>query len=519
MGMGCHAAARMLRMSPNTERPYREALAAAGLLEGPVDDLPELAVLRQAVETHSATKAAPAPAQQVSSIERYRGTIEPLALKGVGPQAIHDRLRQEHADFNGSLSAIKRLCRAIKKARGVRPEDVAIPIETAPGQEAQVDFGSVGKLYDPLEGRMRDAYVFVMVLSYSRHQFARICFDQKTETWLKLHAEAFEHFGGVPEVIVPDNLKSAVIRAAFSPSDPTALNRSYRELARHYGFKISPTPPRSPQKKGKVESGVKYVKNNFFASRPDERSADVLGRELSRWVMEVAGQRIHGTTRERPLSAFELIERVALRPLPARRPDFVIWHKAKLHRDCHVLFREAMYSAPWTLIGRHLWVRADRSSVQLYCDDDRVATHLPQKRGKRRTDERHLPEHRSDYRHRARSYWEQRADALGPEVGSYVREVFDSDDVLDQLRTVQAMVSHLADFPPERTKAACLRASFYGSYSYGALKAILRKGLDFEPLPTLAAVVLADTEPGAPRFARNVRELLENRTEKHHEPH
>lgn len=358
-----------------------------------------------------------------------------------------------------------------------------------------------------------------MVLSYSRHQFARICFDQKTETWLKLHAEAFEHFGGVPEVIVPDNLKSAVIRAAFSPSDPTALNRSYRELARHYGFKISPTPPRSPQKKGKVESGVKYVKNNFFASRPDERSADVLGRELSRWVMEVAGQRIHGTTRERPLSAFELIERVALRPLPARRPDFVIWHKAKLHRDCHVLFREAMYSAPWTLIGRHLWVRADRSSVQLYCDDDRVATHLPQKRGKRRTDERHLPEHRSDYRHRARSYWEQRADALGPEVGSYVREVFDSDDVLDQLRTVQAMVSHLADFPPERTKAACLRASFYGSYSYGALKAILRKGLDFEPLPTLAAVVLADTEPGAPRFARNVRELLENRTEKHHEPH
>jgi len=189
--------------------------------------------------------------------------------------------------------------------------------------------------------------------------------------------EAFEHFGGAPAVIVPDNLKSAVIRAAFSPSEPTTLNRSYRELARHYGFKIAPTPPRSPEKKGKVESGVKYVKNNFFASRPDERAADVLGRELARWVFDVAGLRIHGTTGERPLQVFEQVERAALKALPARRPELVVWHRSKLHRDCHVVFRGAMYSAPWTLVGKQLWVRADRGSVQLFCDDDRVATHEP----------------------------------------------------------------------------------------------------------------------------------------------
>ena len=122
-----------------------------------------------------------------------------------------------------------------------------------------------------------------------------------------------------------------------------------------------------------------------------------------------------------------------------------------------------------------------------------------------------------DYRHRARSYWEERADALGPEVGAYIREVFDSGDVLDQLRTVQAIVSHLVDFPPARAKAACLRASFYGSYKYGALKAILRKGLDFEPLPNVAPVA---TPPlAAPRFARNVRELLQYTKEDWHEPH
>ena len=130
---------------------------------------------------------------------------------------------------------------------------------------------------------------------------------------------------------------------------------------------------------------------------------------------------------------------------------------------------------------------------------------------------RHLPEHRADYRHRARAYWEERADALGPEVGAYIREVFDSDDVLDQLRTVQAIVSHLVDFPPARAKAACLRASFYGSYKYGALKAILRKGLDFEPLPNVVAIA---TPPlAAPRFARNVREMLQYTKEDWHEPH
>ena len=515
MGTGCRAAAALLGMSPNTEREYRRALLASGLWDGAVDDLPPLTELRRAVETHRPLPSA--PPQQCSSLEKYRTLIAPLVWRGVGPQAIYDRLRQEHAEFTGSVSAVKRLCRSIRRARGVRAEDVAIPLETEPGQEAQVDFGSIGSLYDPVEGRLRKAYVFVMVLSHSRHQFARICFDQKVETWLSLHMEAFEHFGGVPAIVVPDNLKSAVIRAAFSPSEPTTLNRSYRELARHYGFKIAPTPPRSPQKKGKVEASVKYVKNNFFAARSDERSADVLAGELARWVFDIAGMRIHGTTGERPLEVFEQVERLALTALPTRRPDLVVWHRAKLHRDCHVVFRGAMYSAPWTLVGKLLWVRADRSAVQIFCEDDRVATHVSTTPGKRRTDERHLPEHRADYRHRARSYWEQRADVLGPEVGAYIREVFDSDEVLDQLRTVQAMVSHLADFPPARAKAACLRASFYGSYKYGALKAILRKGLDFEPLPTVAAVPTASL--ASPRFARDVRELLHHFNKDCHEPH
>lgn len=152
--------------------------------------------------------------------------------------------------------------------------------------------------------------VFVLVLGHSRHQVCRVVFDQKIDTWLRLHVEAFEELGGVPKVLVPDNLKAAVIRAAFGVGGDAILNRSYRELARHYGFKIDPTPPRSPEKKGKVESGVKYVKHNFFGVRRDQQDVVTLRADLARWVREVAGMRIHGTTRQRPLEHYEQVERI-----------------------------------------------------------------------------------------------------------------------------------------------------------------------------------------------------------------
>ena len=171
---------------------------------------------------------------------------------GAKPVAIFDRLRLEQRDFTGSLSAIKRMCRRLEAEHGPRAEAVAIPVETAPGQVAQVDFGDVGKLYDQRSGVLRRAYVFVMVLGYSRHMYAQIVFDQSTETWIRLHAEAFEYFGGVPAVIVPDNLKAAVIRAAFAIDEKSGLNRSYRELACYYGFKVDPTPPYTPEHKDYV---------------------------------------------------------------------------------------------------------------------------------------------------------------------------------------------------------------------------------------------------------------------------
>ncbi|MEM9193260.1 MAG: IS21 family transposase [Myxococcota bacterium] len=503
MGTGKREVARLLKMSPRTELAYRQALDAAGLLEGSSEALPAVEVLLAALSKHKPEKVVP---QQVSSVERWADLIEKKVKDGAGPTAIYDYLRLTDEDFTGSLSAIKRACARLRRELGVRPEDVVIPVETPAGEVAQVDFGYVGKLYDPTEGRFRRAWVFVMVLGFSRHLFARIVFDQKATTWLSLHVEAFEELGGAPLVLVPDNLKAAVIRAAFGVDSRTALNRSYRELARHYGFKVDPTPPRAPEKKGKVESAVKYVRRNFFDTRKDERDIDVLNSELDRWRHEIAGMRKHGSTGQRPLEHFEREERDALLELPAKRFEQVLWKDAKVHRDSHIALAGAYYSVPWRFVGRQVMVRATPRLVAIYADDVRIATH-ERIRGGRRTIEDHLPEGRRDYRKRTRAYWEERADRMGHEVGAYVREVFDADDVLYQLRTVQAIVTHLETFPLERARAAVRRAHFFQSHSYGAIKRILRDALDLEPLPNVA--VPSSTWSERPRFARDIRELLQ----------
>ena len=502
MGVGKRAVARMLGMSPNTERPYREAFEAAGLLEGAADALPSLEELRQAVLTFAPPKT---PAQQVSTAEKWGAQIEDLFLKGKQAKAIFDHLKLTEGDFDVSSSAVRRYVRRLSRERGVRAEDVVVPVVTAAGEVAQVDFGYVGSLYDPAQETFRKAWVFLMVLGHSRHQFARVVFDQKVETWLELHAAAFEWFGGVPKTVVPDNLKAAVIRAAFSVDEQTALNRSYREFARHFGFKVDPAPPYSPEKKGKVESGVKYVKNNFFKGRQEE-SIEAVNAELARWVKEIAGQRRHGTTGRKPLCVFEEDERSALLSLPAKKYTPVVWKRAKVHADCHVVFGRRLYSAPWKFVGQEVWLRATRRTLTVYSiEGERLADHHREGDGPHSTNAHHLPELRGHYRHRSREHWEREAARVGPETAAFVRETFDADDVLSQLRTVIAVVSHLKKFPTKRAEAACRRARLYGSYSYQAIKNILEKALDMEALPVTLSEPNWDTPP---TYARDISTLV-----------
>jgi transposase len=234
-------------------------------------ELPELDALRDGVLAGLPPKT---PPRQISSIETLAARVYEMAERGAKPKAIFDKLVMDDAAFKGSLSAVKRLWKRWRKKHGVKAEDIAIPVDTLPGDVAQVDFGYVGRLVDPTTRKLRRAWVFTMVLGYSRHLFAKIVFDQKAETWVQLHIEAFAEFGGVPRTVVPDNLEAAVIRAAFGiDRDDADLNRTYCELARHDGFVVDPAPPRAPKKKEKVESSVRYVKSNFWKTSPSSTTS------------------------------------------------------------------------------------------------------------------------------------------------------------------------------------------------------------------------------------------------------
>lgn len=499
---GVRERARLLRMSTRTERMYREAIAGAGLLEGSASELPDVQALRAAVE---AAKPLPEPRAAPSSIEAWMPAIRAAAAGGAGPQAIWDRLRRTDETFTASVSAVKRAVRRLRQQQGVSAKDVVIPVETAAGEVAQVDFGYAGRLFDPESGTIRKAWVFVMVLGYSRHMFAKIVFDQKTTTWLSLHVEAFGWFGGVPKTVVPDNLKAAVVRAAFGAGDrhEVALSRSYRELARHYGCKVDPTPVRSPQKKGKVESAVKYVCGNFLAAGRFVSIADANG-DLPDWLRRTAGQRIHGTTGRRPLDAFAQ-ELPALVTLPATPFEPVIWKQATVHADSHVEFERRLYSVPWANIGRRVWIKVTPATVAIYHDDQRIATHERAGQGRLSTVAGHLPEQRLALAERSLAFWTERADAMAPEVGNYIRHVIASDDALSKLRDVQAIVGHLEQFPIARAVAACRRADHFANYSYQGIRRILAGALDLEPLP---ADRPRHGRLTAPRFARAVRDML-----------
>ena len=159
-GLPCRAISRLLRMGRNTVASYTDALRKAELLDGGRDDLPDLSLLREAIERERGLPKL--PRQQQSSIERWLPIIDAKYADNVPPTAIYDFLRLEHDDFAGSLSAVKRRCAALKRARGISPEDVTMPVETDPGDVAQVDFGYVGNLYDPASGKEKKAWVCVV---------------------------------------------------------------------------------------------------------------------------------------------------------------------------------------------------------------------------------------------------------------------------------------------------------------------------------------------------------------------
>jgi transposase len=465
-----------------TVAKYRAWAQAHGLLAGP---LPKPGALHALLEQ---TLPAPVPPQQTSTLARYAQEVADLRARGMEMAAIRVRLEERH-QHPVSYGAVWRLVRTLSP----KQPETFVRVEVPPGSEAQVDFGYAGRMVDPASGQERRAWVFVLVLSWSRHLYAEVVFDQRVETWLLCHQHAFAWFGGVPARIVPDNLKAAIVRASFT--EPVA-QRSYRECAEHAGFLIDPNPPRSPNLKGKVEQGgVHYVCRNFLAGRTPE-PVDELNAKLRRWAEQTAGTRVHGTTKQRPLERFATVERAALLPLPVIPYDLAVWKRASVSRDCYLSFEQAYYSAPFRLVGQQLWVRGGARTVELYADDHRlIATHTRARAsGERHTILAHLPPEKVPGLVLTRENCQLRAAAIGPKTAEVIADLL-AHRPEDRLRTAGRVLQLGVVTSAERLERTCARALHFGDHDFLTLKRILQEGLDQEPLP--AAVVPARSTDSA----------------------
>jgi transposase len=487
-GQSNRAIAKDLGIDRKTVSRYRDWAIEQGLLAG---QLPPLSDLHQLLRE---TLNSPPPPQNTSTVEPYRETVIKMRKQGVEIAAVHERLKER--GYTGSYASVYRFVSHLEPPT----PDVTVRVETRPGEEAQVDFGYAGKMIDPETGKLRRTWVFVMTLSWSRHQYVEFVFDQKSATWLRLHRNAFAFFQGVPERIVPDNLKTAIVRGCWG--DEPQAQQSYRECAEHYDFLIAPCRPRTPEHKGKVERGVRYAKRNFLGGR-EATTIVQANRDVRRWVNTTAGRRIHGTTKEKPLERFKT-ERTALKPLPNSPYDMAVWKQVKLHRDCHLIFDQVYYSAPFRLVGQQLWVRGGSREVQIYTSDYQVvATHTrAQRPGRRVTNLDHLPHHKVAGLLLTRESCRQQAAEIGPSTQEVVARLLDHRPE-DRLRTAGRLLRLADRFGQERVEAACSRALRFDDPAYMTVKHILEQGLDIEELPEATKPL-----PPAMTFVRTAEELV-----------
>jgi transposase len=482
------AVARDTGFNRRTVHRYRQWASAHGLL---TDPLPSL---EQIQGTLTATLPASPPPQNVSSVAPYRDLVLTLRAQGVEVAALYQRLTEQ--GYTGSYAAVYRFVRSLEP----RALDATVRVERLPGEEAQVDFGSVGRLQDPDTGQWRKAWAFVMTLAWSRYAFVTFVFDQTIPTWLRCHQLAFEFFGGVPARVVIDNLKAGITRACW---DDPQVQASYRECAAHYGFRIAPCRPATPQHKGKVEAGVHYVQRNFFGGR-EPSTLPAANAAVLTWCRTTAGQRCHGTTREAPRARFEQVEAARLRPLPAAPYEYGVWKLALVHRDCYVTFENAYYSVPFRLVGQQMRVRGGAREVRLYTVDyELVATHAraPQP-GVRQTHLDHLPPYKLPGLTLTRDHAQAQAAAVGPATATLVAALL-ADPVLDRLPQAGRVLRLAARYDAPRLEAACARALHFGDPAYRTVAAILAQGLETAPVPPLLPPA-----PPAATFRRTATELL-----------
>ncbi|MEA2931834.1 MAG: hypothetical protein QOI56_619 [Actinomycetota bacterium] len=463
-----------LAVDPKTVRKYTAPAVAAGLVPGG----PALSEqLWSALVAEWFPGLVDRGLRQATwpEIEPHRERIKGW-LGQVTVATIHQRLRDDQG-LGASESSLRRFIWANFDEEVALAAVRVLRDTPPPGEEAQVDYGLLGRWLDPATERMRRVWGFVIVLTCSRLMFLRPVLRMDESSWVEAHVLAFEFFGGSPRRVVPDNLKTGVIRPDLY--DPK-INRSFGELAAHYGCLVDPARLAKPRDKATVERHVPYARDSFFAGRAgDFADLAAMQADALRWCAQVANARqCRPLQRVAPQVVFDAEERQALLPLPRQSFELARWSTPKVGPDIHIKVGKALYSVPWAHIGRTVNAREGVRTVEVFLDGTLIKTHVRVERG-RQTDNGDYPPEKVAFFMHTPAWCRRKAAELGVCVAEVVGQIMEVN-ALYRLRQAQGVVGLADKHGAERLEAACRRAITVGDPSYKTVKGILAAGTEHD---------------------------------------
>ena len=404
-------------------------------------------------------------------INVHRDRIETMLATNT-VTTVHQRLRDEH----GLAAGISSFRRYVWIEFGDRPSPEAVTVwrpPVTPGDEAQIDYGYLGSWFDPIAERARRVWAFVMVLACSRHMFVRPVLSMDQRVWVACHVAAFGFFAGVPARLVPDNLKTGVIRPDLY--DPK-INRVYAEMAAHYGCLVDPARASKPKDKPRVERPMPYVRDSFWRGR-DWDDVEHMQTAALGWCTTIAGRRRHRSLDgAEPVAVFAAVEADTLGALPVEPFELAAWSRPKVHPDCHVKVGKTLYSVPWRLIGKTVDAREADRVVEVFVDGTLIKTWTRIERG-RQTDYGDYPPDKVAFFMRNPAWCRRRAIELGPAVVELVAGLLEVN-ALHRLRSAQGVLGLADKHTATRLDAACRRAIDVGDPTYRTVKGILTAGTE-----------------------------------------
>lgn len=363
------------------------------------------------------------------------------------------------------------LCKYIQARFPKKSEAFGVQI-AEPGETAEIDFGYLGMTPGPL-GMLVKTYGFVVVLLYSRLGFYAITYDQKLQTLISELENAFSYFGGIPKRLKVDNMKTAILKNQHYDLE---FNQEFLEFCYHSNTVIIPCAPYHPEQKGTVESGIKYLQNNFIAGRTFSNSKD-MKCQLQSWMEDYANKRLHGTTMKIPYEEFISKEASVLQPLPEKHFTFFNRGIRTVADNCHVHLQNNYYSVPSSLVGKEVTVRWDAHLVRIVFAGCQVALHLKANgTGIYITQRVHLPDYKVYSQTEYQKRYEERMANIGEEAHEYFNFLLANREHY-WFRSVRAILGFAKEYGNEVVNLTLKRARYYRVTDLTTIKNILNKKL------------------------------------------